>query len=372
MGIKADRTTKNRACVAFSGGGSGGHILPALAVAECLSAMWDGRIVWIGSRGAMERSLLADTPYRLYRIPAGKLRRYLSVENAIDGFRVLAGIVASVRILLRERPALVFAKGGYVSVPPAVAAWLLRIPVVTHESDYDPGLATKINSLIATRIFVSFEDTVRFFSPQLRAKVTVTGNPVRPSVLRGDAAEGRRLVGCPADRKLVLVLGGSLGAASVNRLVEEIRGELARSCFVVHQRGSREPQVIAEASYRAIPFLRAELAHVLAAADLVVSRAGANTLSELAACGRPSVLLPLPVSGSRGDQLRNAEYFRRAGAALVLADPKVQAGELLAAVLSLLEAPDLLAGMGRKAMALGAPDAAARIAALLSDGLHGA
>ena len=357
-------------CIVFTGGGTAGHVFPALAVIDELAPRWRGRVVWIGSSSGMEREILRRRAIPYYGIPTGKLRRYFSLANLLDLFRVLFGFFASLAVLSRERPRLVFSKGGYVTVPPLAAARLLGIPSFTHESDLNPGLATRINARFAERVLVSFAQSAGYLRPALRDKVLHTGNPVRRALLEGDPAAGRARVGCPAERPLLLVLGGSLGSAFINGAVERGLPELTSRCFVVHQMGSahyrpagRSGCQSAVPGYHPVAFLDEELPDLLAACDLVLCRAGANTLWELAALGKPAVLVPLGSGASRGDQQENARHFAEQGAALVV--PEEEGGRLVAEVLALLADRPRLAEMGRRARELGRPDAAARIAELV-------
>ncbi len=345
-------------------------MFPALAVIRELERRGAGRVVWIGSRSGIERRLLASTAIPFYGIPCGKLRRYFSWRNFLDLFQVLGGVLGSLAVLLRERPSLLFSKGGYVSVPPTIAASLLRIPVLTHESDLDPGLATRINARFARRILVSFAESVDRLKGYGPERVEWTGNPVRAELLEGDAEEGRRRVGCPPGRKLLLVLGGSLGSARVNRLILEGLEPLTRACFVVHQMGEGDYRPLDRPGYFPAPFFREELPHLLRAADLVVSRAGANILWELAALGKPAVLIPLSREASRGDQIGNAAAFARAGAAEVLAEEEATVETLLRRVLPLLEDDERRLRMGERARRLGVPGAAGRIAERILAEIH--
>ncbi|HSV94046.1 MAG TPA: undecaprenyldiphospho-muramoylpentapeptide beta-N-acetylglucosaminyltransferase [Desulfobacterales bacterium] len=365
-------TTAAARCVVFTGGGTAGHVFPGLAVAAELARRWDGRIVWIGSRGGPERSLVEAAGIAFRSIPAGKLRRYRSLENLTDAFRIVGGLAASLAALAAERPSLVFSKGGFVSVPPVVAARLLGIPAFTHESDLDPGLATRINARFCERILVSHEATAAHFPPALRDRVVVTGNPVRAAIYAADAAEGRRFAGCAPSERLVLVLGGSSGSAFLNGLVAgAAAGLCAHGIRIVHQTGDGKQGAGGIPGCRVMPFIGAELPHLMAAADLVVCRAGANTLAELAALGRPSLLVPLSSAGSRGDQLRNAEAFRAAGAAEVMGEETASPAALADRVLGLLADPARLAAMGAAARALAPADPALRIAGMLAARLGG-
>lgn len=366
-------TTARARCVAFTGGGTAGHVFPGLAVAAELARRWEGRIVWLGSRTGPERGLVEAAGIPFHAIPAGKLRRYLSIANVTDLFRVAGGIAASLRVLAIERPALLFSKGGFVSVPPVVAARLLGIPAVTHESDIDPGLATRINARSCEQVLVSHAVTVAHFPPALRGRVVVTGNPLRAAFAAADPAEGRRAAGCAPGDRLVLVLGGSSGAAAMNALVGPVAGELcAEGIRLVHQTGGGKRDAPTAPGYRAIAFIGEELPHLMAGADLVVSRAGANTLAEIAALGKPSLLVPLPAAVSRGDQLRNAEAFRAAGAAEVLPEETATPAALRDRVRALLADPARRAAMARAARGLAMPDPASRIADLLLERLGAA
>lgn len=351
-------------CIVVAGGGTGGHVYPVLAVLDELN---DFRVVWIGSGSPLERRILQGRELRYYAIPTGKLRRYFSLRNFFDLFKILLGLIRSVAILLRERPKLVFSKGGYVSVPPVVAARLLGIPSLTHESDLHPGLATRINSRFSESVLVSFADSVRYFDGRSGAAVIHTGNPVRATLFAGDRAVGRDLVGCPADLPLLLVLGGSLGSAAVNRLLLQSLEHLRAACFVVHQLGTANfAGEQRRDNYYPASYFHETLPHLLAAADLVLCRAGANTLWELAALGKPSVLIPLPGEISRGDQIENARFFAEAGAALVLQQEGLSVQALSRAVLNLLGNADKLERMARHAAQLGRPEAAGRIAELIA------
>jgi UDP-N-acetylglucosamine--N-acetylmuramyl-(pentapeptide) pyrophosphoryl-undecaprenol N-acetylglucosamine transferase len=349
--------------IAIAGGGTGGHVFPALAVAEEIARLTPAPLFWIGSSKGMERAIVEGAGIEFKGIPAGKLRRYASLKNLTDLLLTAAGIVSSFFVMARRRPAVLFSKGGYVSVPPVIAASLLRIPCFTHESDCDPGLATRINLRFCERIFISFPETLEYLPAAFRGKAEVTGNPVRSDFRRGNPEEGRSLVGCPNGRPIVLVLGGSLGSSAINTLVSDGLPALLESCFVVHQTGPKEFAPSGRAGYYTAAFFREELPHIMAAADLIVGRSGANALAELAALGKPSVLIPLPKGGtSRGDQIRNAEYFRARGAALVL-DQQDATGEKLSGIVAdLLGDSPRLRTMGLAAQGLGGGNSAEAIA----------
>lgn len=323
--------------IVFTGGGTGGHVYPGLAVIEMLNEKWNGEVLWIGSNTGMEKAIVRARGIPFRGIPSGKLRRHFSVRNFLDLFRVAGGILASGFILLRLRPRLVFSKGGYVGFPPVFAARLLGIPVVAHESDLDPGLATLLSSPFATRILVPYGESPAHFPARFRRKITVTGNPVRREMLAGTAGEGRRILNFPDDRPILLVLGGSQGAREINHLVLAVLDRLLEFCRVVHQMGEGDYRALDKPGYHAAPYFTAELPHILAASSAVVSRAGAGSLWEFLALAKPALLIPLRGYGTRGDQIRNAELFERMGAARVLRDDPVNPEAFLAGVRAVLD-----------------------------------
>jgi UDP-N-acetylglucosamine--N-acetylmuramyl-(pentapeptide) pyrophosphoryl-undecaprenol N-acetylglucosamine transferase len=265
----------------------------------------------------MDRSLVESAGIPFFGIPAGKLRRYFSLKNFFDPLKIAGGFFAARRILKREKPALLFSKGGFVSVPPCAAAASLGIPVFTHESDYSPGLATRLNARFAALIFTAYQDSAAFFPAPLRRKIRVAGNPIRPEFAAADPVQGREFLSLPPEERILLVLGGSQGARELNELVREGLPLLTRVYTVVHQTGFQNNGDPAAERYRPFPFLRDELPHLIAASELVLCRAGAGTVWENAALGKPMLLLPLRGSGTRGDQVENARALEKAGAALV-------------------------------------------------------
>jgi UDP-N-acetylglucosamine--N-acetylmuramyl-(pentapeptide) pyrophosphoryl-undecaprenol N-acetylglucosamine transferase len=314
--------------IAFTGGGTGGHIYPGLAVVEGLKTRLAGReyrLFWIGSNAGMDRSIVEGAGLEFFGIPAGKLRRYFTLKTIPDIFRVAAGFCAARRILKKQKVDILFSKGGFVSVPPCAAAASLGIPVFTHESDFSPGLATRLNLRFVRRtggrVFVSYADTVGFMPAALRDRVTVSGNPVRPVFRAADPAKGRAFLGLGTQERILLVLGGSQGAREVNALIRASLEDLRRHYTVVHQFGPEQQWDLPKTEgYIPIPYIRDEMPHVLAAAELIVGRSGAGTVWESAAVGKPMILIPLSGSGTRGDQVENARFFEREGAALVLPD----------------------------------------------------
>ncbi len=352
--------------IVCTGGGTGGHVYPGLAVIEELNRRWKGDVLWVGSSDGMERAIVEAAGLRFRGIPSGKLRRSFSPANVPDAFRVLAGLAASLRLFRKIRPALVFSKGGYVSVPPVVAAWLLGIPVVTHESDLDPGLATRLNAPFCRKILVPYEESLSHFPAKLSPKLRVTGNPVREAIRTGSPEKGLELLGFSGKKPILFVLGGSQGAREINVLARTALPKLLEFCDVVHQMGEGEFEPFEAEGYRAFPYLRAEFPHVLAASTAVVSRAGAGSLWEFTAAGKPALLVPLRGSGTRGDQVRNAELFERLGAARVLLDDPIAPDAFLEEVRTVLD-PEIGREMRERIRAVGRDDAAEKIAELLLD-----
>jgi UDP-N-acetylglucosamine--N-acetylmuramyl-(pentapeptide) pyrophosphoryl-undecaprenol N-acetylglucosamine transferase len=362
--------------IVFAGGGTGGHIFPGLAIVdELLKLPGERSVVWIGSSSGMDRSIVEGHGVRFIGISTGKLRRYFSWKNFTDLFRIAGGFFSSMGILMRLKPTIVFSKGGFVSVPACLAARILKIPVITHECDFSPGLATRINARVASDVFVSYEETARAFPARMRPRVTVTGNPVRPVFYSASAERGRAFLGC-ADNALpiLLVLGGSLGARQVNEMVLGSLESLCANFIIVHQTGEQNrdqaaidvSQAVKE-RYKPYAFIREEMADVLAAAALVVARSGANTVWECAAAGKPMVLVPLEKGSSRGDQVENARYFVSHGAAIMLTGSEATAERLAETVMGLVAHEGVMKDMAQNSAALGADRPAARIAALVAE-----
>lgn len=356
--------------IVFTGGGTGGHVYPGLAVLSSLPEALRVQVRWIGSRRGVERRIVAGAGVPYHAIPAGKLRRYFDLENVLDVFRVLAGILAAYRLLRRLGAEVIFSKGGYVAVPVVTAAYLLRLPVVIHESDADPGLATRLTAPLAARILIPYAETRGAFRSRLQSKIAVTGNPVRREFHTAPTAGILSEVGLPeTELPVIFVTGGSLGARQVNLLVEETIAELTREAVVVHQTGAHSVDMIPAIAARAIPGryfgapgFTALFPSLMRRADLVVARAGAGTIWEIAVCGRPAVLIPLSQGASRGDQLRNAARYAASGAALVLDDPALSGAEFLSTVRGVIRDPQQRDEMTRSAESWGAEGAAARIA----------
>lgn len=297
--------------ILFTGGGTAGHVTPNVALIEKLrEENWQCH--YVGSRKGIEKEIIArlDIPY--HGIASGKLRRYFHWQNFTDPFLVVLGLLQSLAICLRVRADVVFSKGGYVAVPVVLAAWLFRIPVICHESDVTPGLANRLCFPFAHRICVNFSESKQFMPS---GKLIVTGTPLRQSLVKGDASRGRRFLGITGVKPLMLVFGGSLGSRVINAQVRSVIEQLTRKFVVVHVtgQGNIDDSFDSIRDYIQAEYLMDEFGDVLAAADLVVARAGANSIYELLVTRKPHLLIPLPARASRGDQLVNASTFARAG-----------------------------------------------------------
>ncbi|MBR7064546.1 MAG: UDP-N-acetylglucosamine--N-acetylmuramyl-(pentapeptide) pyrophosphoryl-undecaprenol N-acetylglucosamine transferase, partial [Treponema sp.] len=348
--------------IAFAGGGTGGHIYPGLAVADEVRSIFrdnkcDVNICWIGSNVGMDKNIVEKnidangqkSADNFFGIPAGKLRRYFSLKNFFDIFKIVFGFFCSIYILRRIKPVLLFSKGGFVSVPPCLASRCLKIPVFTHECDFSPGLATKINSKFANKILLSYKETANFFAEKDKSKTVVVGNPIRPIFYASKKERGLHFLEMQKTEKpILLVLGGSSGSLQINNLVYENLSWLCTHFVVVHQRGllqnesnnsinQKSIQKENAKNYKPYDFIYEQMSDVIAASDIVLSRSGANSIWECAVLGKPLVLIPLSGSGTRGDQVQNASFFEKNGAAFVMQGENVNSENLKNILLKLLQ-----------------------------------
>lgn len=301
--------------IIFTGGGTAGHVTPNLALFEYFDPTeWE--MHYIGSKDGIERQLLSDIPNLIYHaIDAGKLRRYVSVKNLSDPIRVIKGYAESKELIDEIKPDVVFSKGGYVSVP-VVAAAKGKCPVICHESDYTPGLANKIAAHFADAVCVTFEDTLPLI---VKNKGVWTGTPVRNSLMKGERQKGLRFTGLSGSKPILLCMGGSQGAQAVNDAIRASLSELLNTFDIVHLCGKGKIDAdIQREGYVQFEYVSDEMKDLFAIADIVLSRAGANSVFELLALHLPAVLIPLPKDVSRGDQILNADYFEKKGYAVQL------------------------------------------------------
>lgn len=320
---------KDRNLIVLTGGGTAGHVMPHLALLPSfIDRHW--QVAYIGSKG-IEKKLMREAGVKFYTIQVGKLRRYFSIDNFIDLFRLALGFFQSFLILVRIRPQLIFSKGGFVSVPVAVAGRILGIPVITHESDLTPGLANRIISRFSTQMLYSFPETKRFIQNK-RAKLV--GSPVRQELMSGDRRVAESLchfVDSDRDVPVVLVMGGSSGAQKINQLLADALDDLLIDFRVIHLCGRGKMLEFSHPRYASFEFVGPELKDIFALSDVVVSRAGANSIFELLRLKKPMLLIPLEI-GSRGDQVDNAKCFEAHGVAKLLRESELDKHLLLASI----------------------------------------
>ena len=318
--------------IVLTGGGTAGHVTPNFALVPLLREA-DYDILYIGSKTGMEKKLVEEAGLRYEGISSGKLRRYFSMKNFTDPFRVLKGFSEAKKILKEYRPDVVFSKGGFVSVPVVYAAAKLHIPVITHESDMTPGLANKLNLRKADKICCNFPETAKGLPAD---KAVVSGCPIRKELLEGDAAQGREMTGFTQDKPVLMIIGGSLGSVRVNNAVRAVLPKLLEVFQVVHLcgRGNLDKALEDTPGYVQFEYLTEELPHIFAMADIVISRAGANAICELVALAKPNILIPLSREASRGDQILNAESFERQGFSSVLEEEELVGDALVERVLA--------------------------------------
>lgn len=363
--------------IVIAGGGTGGHVQPAVAVIEELER--PGQEVdlhWIGSSTGLEREEAASRAIPFSVIQTGKFRRYKSLSTIPDSARVPAGTVQARFILRKLRPDVVFSTGGFVSVPTVVAAWGIA-PAITHEQTATLGLANKINSRFARLTALSFQDTAER-CPVSADRLAVTGNPVRPSLTAGDRERAFQHFDLDPSLPLLVVTGGARGSSPINIRVEAVLSQLLDRTQIIHQTGPEEYShdylrlvALREAltperqkRYRVVEYIRDEMTDLYAATSLFLSRAGAGMVTELAALGKPSILIPLPGSGG-DEQHRNAAVLGDLGAALVLDQKDASPERLLTEIERLLETPGELESMAEKARFAAIPGAAARLTDLI-------
>ena len=319
--------------IVLTGGGTAGHVNPNIALLPAL-AKRGYAVHYIGSYAGIERDLIisCDVPY--YGISSGKLRRYFDLKNATDLFRIAKGLGEATVLLRRIKPDIVFSKGGFVVVPVALAARILNIPVVIHESDITPGLANRLIMPFAKSVCVSFPETLKHIP---KDKGVLTGSPIRASLWEGRAQEGKKICGfdnLPA-KPIIMIMGGSQGAIAINQHIFAILPKLLTRFHVIHLCGKGNIKEPPSPGYAPFEYVQDQLPHLLAAADMVVSRAGANTIFELLALNKPNLLIPLSKAASRGDQILNAESFEKQGYSMVLPEEEVTADSLYNSLLTL-------------------------------------
>jgi UDP-N-acetylglucosamine--N-acetylmuramyl-(pentapeptide) pyrophosphoryl-undecaprenol N-acetylglucosamine transferase len=359
--------------IALTGGGTGGHIFPIVAVTkkirEIVPEGADLEFLFLGPNGNLEREAMERELIATKKILSGKLRRYFSLSYIPDFFKLPIGIIQSLWQLLVFMPDVVFSKGGYTGVPVAIASWIYRIPIVIHESDIAPGLANQFMAKLARVVAVSFPGAANFFNP---GKVIITGNPIRQELTKGNPDEARKIFELDAGKKVILIMGGSQGARIINEAILHILPSLVKKYNLIHLTGEADfDAVVQEAGrlgvkaghngYHPVAFFHYEIAHALAVTDLVISRAGANALTEIAANAKPAIIIPLKTSANNHQEL-NSYAFSESGAAIVLNQDNLGENILLEKIEEVMNSAELQFELSERIKKFYDPDSARKLA----------
>ena len=316
--------------IVMTGGGTAGHVTPNIALFDSLQK--DGyEIHYIGSYEGIEKGLIEDKKIPYYGISSGKFRRYRSWKNLTDPFRVLHGFFQARRLLGRIRPNVVFSKGGFVSVPVVMAAKTRHIPVIIHESDLTPGLANKLAMPSATKVCCNFPETLPYLPKE---KAVLTGSPIRQELLHGNKQAAKDFCGFTGDLPILMVMGGSIGSVYINNAIRGCIDTLLTKYQIIHLcgKGNIDESLKDKKGYAQFEYISENLPDLFAAADLVVARAGANSICELLALHKPNILIPLSRNASRGDQILNANSFAKQGFSAVLEEEEVTSEKLMTTI----------------------------------------
>lgn len=321
--------------IILTGGGTAGHVTPNIALLPRLKEL-NYDIHYIGSYNGIEKELIEQFGIPYHGISSGKLRRYFSLQNFTDPFRVLHGFSEANKLIKILKPDVIFSKGGFVSVPVVLAGKKSKVPTIIHESDMTPGLANKISIPSATKVCCNFPETVAHLPAD---KAVLTGSPIRQELLTGDKEKALTFTGLTSAKPVILVVGGSLGAVAVNEAVRRVLPELLKDFQVIHLCGKNkiDPSLNNLDGYVQYEYIKDELKDLFALSDIVISRAGANAICELLALHKPNLLIPLSANASRGDQILNARSFERQGFSVVLEEEELNDDVFLRSVHKLYE-----------------------------------
>ena len=312
--------------IVMTGGGTAGHVTPNIALMPSLQKA-GYEISYIGSKDGIEKGLIEDQKIPYYGISSGKLRRYHSWKNFSDPFKVMKGFFEARQIMGRIKPDVVFSKGGFVSVPVILAAKTKGIPAIIHESDLTPGLANKLAIPAATKVCCNFPETV----PYLPAgKAVLTGSPIRQELLHGSRAKGKEFCHFTKDLPVLMIMGGSIGSVYINNAIRGCLDDLLKEFQIIHLcgKGNLDESLTNKEGYAQFEYVSDNLPDLFAAADLMIARAGANSICEILALRKPNILIPLGRNASRGDQILNANSFAKQGFSVVLEEENVTSESL--------------------------------------------
>lgn len=324
--------------IILTGGGTAGHVTPNIALLPGLKELgYD--VQYIGSYNGIEKELVEQFGVPYHGISSGKLRRYFSWQNFTDPFRVLKGFGEARKLIKSLQPSIVFSKGGFVSVPVVMAAKHCNVPCIIHESDMTPGLANKLAIPSATKVCCNFPETLAHLP---KDKAVLTGSPIRQELFTGNREAALKFCGLTSGKPVILIIGGSLGSVVVNQAVRGILPELLKEFQIIHLCGKNklDPSLNDLEGYVQFEYIQDELKDLLALSDLVISRAGANSICEILALHKPNLLIPLSAKASRGDQILNARSFERQGFSAVLEEEALSQKVLLEAIRTLYKNKD--------------------------------
>lgn len=316
--------------IILTGGGTAGHVTPNIALIPTLKEK-GYEIHYIGSKDGIEKKLIQSLNIPYYEISSGKLRRYFDLKNFTDPFRVLKGFSDAKRIIKKIKPDVVFSKGGFVTVPVVIAAKRCHVPAIIHESDMTPGLANKLCIPSAAKVCCNFPETVQCLP---EGKAVLSGSPIRQELFEGNRDKGLKFCGFDNSKPVLLIIGGSLGSVAVNKAVRSVIDTLLESFQIIHLcgKGNLDDSLKQKKGYAQFEYISDELNDLFAAADLMISRAGANAICEILALKKPNILIPLSANASRGDQILNANSFKKQGFSYVIEEENVTDATLLAAI----------------------------------------
>ena len=321
--------------IVLTGGGTAGHVTPNIALLPRLKELgYD--VHYIGSYNGIEKTLMEGCQVPYYGISSGKLRRYFDLKNFSDPFKVLKGFSEASKLLKKLKPDVVFSKGGFVSVPVVIAAKQLHIPVIIHESDMTPGLANKLSIPAASKVCCNFPETISHLP---KGKAVLSGSPIRQELLTGDRTKALQFTGLSGTKPVLLIIGGSLGSVVVNEAVRSILPKLLKKFEIIHLcgKGKLDQTLTALNGYVQYEYISDELKDLFALSDIVISRAGANSICEFLALRKPALLIPLSAAASRGDQILNAHSFEKQGYASVLEEEQLSGDSLYESLINLWE-----------------------------------
>ena len=312
--------------IIMTGGGSAGHVTPNLALIPKLK-MLGYEIEYIGTKEGIERKIIEGENIKYYPISSGKLRRYFDIKNLSDPFKVIKGILEAKKIIKMQKPDIIFSKGGFVSVPVVLAAYLNKVPVIAHECDITPGLANKLVSPYCKIVCVTFPEALNTLK---KGKGVVTGNPIRRELFEGSKIKAKEICGFKDEKPILMVIGGSLGSKIINEAIRSKLQKLMIQYNIIHicGNGNIDKTLENKNGYKQFEYIKDELPHLLASADIAVSRAGANVIFELLALRKPNLLIPLSAKSSRGDQILNAKSFEKSGYSMVIQEEELTSENL--------------------------------------------